>query len=144
MRVRDPKVTHVTNGDTASFFIPQPPPQPPPATTSPTRNLHHHKHPRPPTNHNNHPTTTVDHHMPTSPVSMTTSAPSTSPTAMSCHAILTTSNPGHPKCINCPNDHQARRRPQVANDGQPPTSNINRLATMKTANNGCQTTRAHK
>ena len=144
MRVHDPKVTCVTNGDMASFFIPQPPPQPPPATMSPTCNLHHHKHPRPPTNHNNRPTTTLDHHTPTSPVSTTTSAPSTLPTATSRHAILTTSNPGHPKCVNHPNDYHVRRRPQAANDGQPPTSNIDRLATMKTANNSCQMSRAHK
>ena len=78
--IHDPKVACITNGDTASFFIPQPLPQQPPATTSPTHNLHHHKHPRLPINHNNRPTTTLDHHTPTSPVSTTTSAPSTSPT----------------------------------------------------------------
>ena len=64
--------------------------------------------------------------------------------ATSRHAILTTSNPGHPKCINRPNDYHARRRPRAANDGQPPTSNIDHLATTKTANNGCRTSRAHE
>ena len=138
MRVRDPKVTRVTNGDTASFFIPQPPPQQPPTTTSPTRNLHHHKHPRPPTNHDNRPTTTLDHHTPSPPATTTTSHP------LPHHATPTTSNnTGRPKHVNRPIDHHARRRPRAANDGQGPTSNIDHLTTTATPNNGCQTTRAH-
>ena len=130
VRVRDPKVTRVTNGDTASFFIPQPPPQQPPTTTSPTRNFHHHKHPQPPRNHDNRPTTTLDHHTPSSPATTTTSRP------LPRHTTPTTSNnTGRPKDVNHP-----QRRPQAANDGQRPTSNIDRLATTKTANHGCRTT----
>ena len=75
------KVTRVTNSDTSSFFIPQPPPPQRPATTSPTCNTHLHEHPWPPTNHDNDNRlpTKHDNHMPTSPASTTTRAPSTSP-----------------------------------------------------------------
>ena len=100
---------------------------------------HHHKHPQPPTDHDNHLTTMLNDHTPTSPAS----------TTMSCllphHATPTTSNNlGCPKYFNCPIDHHAQKRPRVANDGQRPTSNIDCPATMKTANNSCQTTSMHE
>ena len=139
----DPKVTCVTNSDTASFFIPQPPPQQQLATMLPTCNPHHHKHSQLPTNHNNCLITTLNDHMPTSPASTTMSALSTLPTATSC-------NPHHlkqpqlPKSVNHPIDNHVQRRPGAANDSQHPTSNIDRPATMKTANNDCQTTSTHE
>lgn len=49
----DPKVTCVTNNDTASLFIPQSPPQQQLATTLLTHNPHHHKHAWLLTSHNN-------------------------------------------------------------------------------------------
>ena len=113
------KVTRVTKSDTPSFFIPQPPPPQQPATTSPTRNTQHHERPWPSTNHDNRLTTKHDHHRPTSPASMTPSAPSTSTAA-------TSRNPHHEQTQPVNRRQPPNRQPhakEMASGNQRPAPN---------------------